>query len=475
MKTMMLVLGNPWINGLVQSLYFAVAAVMAAAMLYHTFEKQVQMPRLIIYGLICGTLKLTLMVGSLGVNVGWIWTVIYNQVLWVAISVMLGCLVRLPREQSVVAAQYQYFALNAFAAIAAVSRAVLSFLFKRIMGGEFGDSTAISALAAVLAGVIVAAVFFCTKRVLRGFNLFSPGTTDALKSTLAVNRSIAARVLVVLAYFAVSAGIGFWMEKDPQYAKAIGGTGVFVLVVSFALLLYYDQCKNLKSNIKTKTLAVESLVKTIDDFSGLKHDINNMMQVYHGYISLGNYEALKVYHEKVFSLVQESSNNTKSIEVINKNPVLLGLIEHKRQRAQEHDVELSLNIMDTSGIEAMSSFDFGRMMGIILDNAIEAASESEKKIILFSVEAGYEYALVTVSNSTAGDVDVEKIFNKGHTSKSGHMGRGLWEVQKIIAKNEHFTVDFTCNANMFTMKMKVENPGAANDALMPEDTIWQNA
>ena len=53
--------------------------------------------------------------------------------------------------------------------------------------------------------------------------------------------------------------------------------------------------------------------------------------------------------------------------------------------------------------------------------------------------------LIIVENTYADKtVDTEKIFEKGISGKENHTGLGLWEVRKIIKKNN--------NINLFTSK-----------------------
>ena len=95
----------------------------------------------------------------------------------------------------------------------------------------------------------------------------------------------------------------------------------------------------------------------------------------------------------------------------------------------------------------MKIYEFARILGILLDNAIEASSESEEKIIniTFRNDTKNNRQLITIENTYKNkDIDTEKIFEKGVTEKENHTGLGLWEVRKILNKNN--------NANLFTSK-----------------------
>lgn len=95
----------------------------------------------------------------------------------------------------------------------------------------------------------------------------------------------------------------------------------------------------------------------------------------------------------------------------------------------------------------MKIYEFARILGILLDNAIDASNECEEKIIniTFRNDSKNNRQLIIIENTYNNkEVNTEKIFVKGFTEKNNHTGFGLWEVRKIIKKNN--------NANLYTSK-----------------------
>ena len=88
----------------------------------------------------------------------------------------------------------------------------------------------------------------------------------------------------------------------------------------------------------------------------------------------------------------------------------------------------------------MPIYDFSRMLGILLDNAIEAAATSNEKILRISFrDSNYnKVQIVEIENSYVNkNIDKDKIFEKGITEKDNHLGMGLWEVKQIINRNNN--------------------------------------
>ena len=98
------------------------------------------------------------------------------------------------------------------------------------------------------------------------------------------------------------------------------------------------------------------------------------------------------------------------------------------------------------------------MLGIRLDNSIEAAKECEEKIInvKFYDDESRDRQLVIIENTYANkDVDTIKIFEKDYTTKEHNTGLGLWEVNKILNKHNNLSLFTTKNNKFFIQQLEI--------------------
>ncbi len=130
--------------------------------------------------------------------------------------------------------------------------------------------------------------------------------------------------------------------------------------------------------------------------------------------------------------------------------IILGiynLLTSKYHEAEAKDIKVNMTFLLDLNTLKMKIYEFARILGILLDNAIEASSECDEKIIniTFRNDSKNNRQLITIENTYQNkNIDTEKIFEKGVSEKENHTGLGLWEVRKIIKKNN--------NANLFTSK-----------------------
>ena len=106
----------------------------------------------------------------------------------------------------------------------------------------------------------------------------------------------------------------------------------------------------------------------------------------------------------------------------------------------------------------MKILDFIRIVGILLDNAIDPAKECDKKIInvTFRKEISNDMIVVIIQNTYKNkDVNTEEIYKKGISSKENHSGLGLWKVRQILMRNNNLNLYTTKNDEYFTQQFEI--------------------
>ena len=93
-----------------------------------------------------------------------------------------------------------------------------------------------------------------------------------------------------------------------------------------------------------------------------------------------------------------------------------------------------------------------------MDNAIEAASECDEKIINVEIRKDFKVnrQLLIIENTyKEKDVDLDKIYEKGYSSKPNNTGLGLWEVRQIMKKNNNLNLYTTKNDEFFNQQLEI--------------------
>lgn len=228
-----------------------------------------------------------------------------------------------------------------------------------------------------------------------------------------------------------------------------------ISLVAYFIISIFSLIKTTKLELTTRDLEEtklynQSLIILHDSVRGFKHDFHNILQAIGGYIDKKDLDGLEKYYSQLVTDCQRVNNLTSlSPETIN-NPAIYGILASKYLRADELGIQINLEVFLNLNKINMKIYEFTRILGILMDNAIEASSECDEKIIKLEIRKDFNVnrqILIVENTYNNKDVDTDKIFEKGYTSKTdtkSQHGLGLFEVRQILKKNN--------NLNLFTSK-----------------------
>ena len=237
----------------------------------------------------------------------------------------------------------------------------------------------------------------------------------------------------------------------------------FIFLLSYFIVSIYSITKSLKLSLTTKELqSAKEYNNTLrilhDNVRGFKHDFDNIVTTIGGYIKTNDMEGLKKYYVQLEDDCQRVNNlYILNPEVVN-NDGIYNLITKKYYEAESKDIKVNITFLLDLGTLHMKIYEFARILGILLDNAIEASSDCEEKIINLSFRNDIKNSrqLIIVENTYKDkSVDTEKIFEKGVSGKENHTGLGLWEVRKLVKKNNNINLFTSKNDKFFSQQLEI--------------------
>ena len=195
-----------------------------------------------------------------------------------------------------------------------------------------------------------------------------------------------------------------------------------------------------------------------DSVRGFKHDFDNIVTTIGGYIKTNDMEGL----EKYYSQLEEDCEKVNNLYILDpdiiNNPGIYNLLTTKYNEAEEEGIKVNLTFLLDLNHLHMKIYEFARILGILLDNSIEAASECDEKIlnIVFRNDTKNNRNIIKLENTYKDkDVDINEIFNKGVSGKENHTGLGLWEIREILKKNNNVNLHTTKNDNYFSQQLEI--------------------
>ena len=219
----------------------------------------------------------------------------------------------------------------------------------------------------------------------------------------------------------------------------------FISLLAYFLISFYSIAKSMKLQITTRNLTTAENYNTTlsilyDNVKAFQHDFNNMVFTIGGFIDTNDINGLKKYYSSLEKDCQKVNNIALLNPTIINNPGIYNLLSAKYQKASTQNVDIQLEFFLNLNNLHMPIYDFSRMLGILIDNAIEAASCTNEKIvkILFRDSIQSRTQIIKIENCYLNkNINVNEIFKEGITEKENHMGMGLWEVSQILKRNNN--------------------------------------
>lgn len=251
----------------------------------------------------------------------------------------------------------------------------------------------------------------------------------------------------------------YYIDNIPIFITFLG----FLSLISYLGISIYSLAKTIKLSETTKKLqTAEEYNKTLkilhDNVRGFKHDFDNIVATIGGYVKTNDMTGLQKYYLQLEDDCQKVNNlYILNPEIIN-NPGIYNLLSTKYREAENKNIKVNMSLLLDLNNLKMKIYEFARILGILLDNAIEASDECDIKIIniVFRDDEKRHRQLINIENTYKDkNVDTTKIFGKGISGKENHTGLGLWEVNKILKKNNNVSIFTTKNNKYFSQQLEI--------------------
>ncbi len=243
---------------------------------------------------------------------------------------------------------------------------------------------------------------------------------------------------------------------------------IFINIISlfaYFFISIYSLIKTMKLEKTTADLEEEKLYnKTLqilhDNVRAFKHDFSNIISGIGGYIATKDMDGLEKYYKQLLQDCNQVNNlSSLSPDSIN-NPAIYTVLANKYYKADSLGIKINLETFIDFNNLHMGIYEFTRILGILMDNAIEAASECDKKVINVTIrnDLRQNRQLLVIENTYNNkDVDLDRLSEKGYSTKPKNTGLGLWEVNKIIKRHKNLACFTTKNSEYFKQQIEIYN------------------
>lgn len=267
-------------------------------------------------------------------------------------------------------------------------------------------------------------------------------------------------IYVIMAF--VSIGAVYYLARD-IYKPTISYFITNIVISTFIGLIYIYVCQLFKSNqLEAKNNILYECMRNIESYQeeqDLKiHEYKNQLSKITAITD--DKEVINKIEEILNVDLSEDIYLLGKIKNIPKSE-LKSLIYYKLLVAKKDNIKLLINVSSELSNER---YNFSRsqektisnIIGVFFDNAIEGAKSSKEKELSLEIYDSNLGMTFSISNTFSGKINLEKLGNKGYTTKGKNHGNGLHFVKKMLNKKNGIFTRTIVNNNHFTQKIIIE-------------------
>jgi hypothetical protein len=217
-----------------------------------------------------------------------------------------------------------------------------------------------------------------------------------------------------------------------------------------------------KQKLEQQKKYIKSLEKNNNEIRKFKHDFNNIILGLEGYITSNEVDNIKLrdyfYNNiKDFNTKIELDNIVLSHLNNIKVPSIKNLLTNKIISAQNNDFKVNICVEDEIDNFYANEMQLSRILGIFLDNSLEAGLELENNRFLeLIILKANKTIVIQITNSFENkDLDIDKINESGYSTKGENRGIGLSSANDIISK-QNMILNTRIEDNLFKQILTIE-------------------
>ena len=251
---------------------------------------------------------------------------------------------------------------------------------------------------------------------------------------------------------------------------------IFILISFILLIIQAFQTNELKKKyqlqkqelqIKNDNRYIQEMERHYNELRKFRHDYQNTLLSLDEYIRTNDMTGLKKYYRELMVPISDrlkrGKYNLEDLSKINEKEIK-SILFNKLYTAQMKDIKVEFESQKTISNFYTNTLDLVIAIGIILDNALEAAQEQTNSFIKVGIMSDDSEIILVFQNSIKQiDIPVWKMKQAGFSTKGKNRGLGLSNLSEIINRNSNMTLETMKESEYFLQKITIEKGKIIND------------
>lgn len=242
--------------------------------------------------------------------------------------------------------------------------------------------------------------------------------------------------------------------KDLEVVE-IGALFLSMIIINtfYFISIYKNDKENKKSELKQ---SINPLIQELlDEMKASEHEYKNHLNILYCMIQVCKEDELRDRAKKYIGNVFENKNLLNNLSYI-ENIILKGVLLSKINQAEKNEIICKYKIDSQLEGIALDDSELTVVLSNLFNNAIESASNSEKKYIdIFTTYKNGKY-VIEVSNSVSNFTEdmIPSISKIRFSTKGTGRGYGIYNINKIVNKYKG-KINMSVKEDMFNISIEI--------------------
>lgn len=234
---------------------------------------------------------------------------------------------------------------------------------------------------------------------------------------------------------------------------------LFILIISVVMIYQYFKSKTAEKEQKQLLELMEEYENLLETGRENRHEMLNNLIV----LKTEKNKASEKYEELLDDIIRQyQSKKSTNYSSLYKLPSgIKGIVYYKMANIKDNEINFTSVISEEmyklfDEMDTKLYYKVCKITGILIDNAIEASTVSNDKLLLIDIYKEKDIINIYIENTFEGTVDINLINKKGFSTKGKNRGLGLHIVSIILRENDNLSLEQRVVNNKFVSILKIK-------------------
>ena len=236
---------------------------------------------------------------------------------------------------------------------------------------------------------------------------------------------------------------------------------LFYIIMLFRLANARENYRSVNNKYETSLNSLREYEEIMDKYRVANHENKNQLLTIRNMINKNDKKTANYIDKLVDNKIKDNETIFYKASKIPEGG-LRAIIYSKLCKMENMGIKYDLDIandvktVDVLEIGDTTILNSCKIVGVFLDNAIEAVSKLRKKYIVIEIFVMDDNLYIDISNNYSGIIEVDKIDKKKYTTKGEGHGYGLSLVNEIVKNCDTIDRETKISKDMFTQRLKIK-------------------